>query len=91
VASGIIKDKANLNVRLCHGLDPKKFRLGYRMVQNGQAVARGSFEGDKFEWVDGPDVQSGYLEFEVKESAVLQCIASYAHCCPVKKRIDSIG
>src|SRR3546814_3406106 len=46
-----IKDgKADLGLWLASDLDKSKARLGYRVIDKGRVVNRGSIEGDKLEW-----------------------------------------
>ncbi|KER71894.1 hypothetical protein HR51_16765 [Burkholderia cepacia] len=74
-----VKDgKADLGLWLAATLDKSRARLGYRVIDKGVVVNRGSVEGDKLDWgIRSGDI-IGQLSLEVPLGAVVQCIASYA-------------
>lgn len=77
--SSSVKDgKADLGLWLAPGLDRSKSRLGYRVVDKGTVVSRGSVEGAKLEWGEQSGDTVGQLPLDVPRGAVVQCIASYA-------------
>ncbi len=74
-----VKDgKADLGLWLASDLDKSKARLGYRVIDKGVVVNRGSVEGDKLDWGDRSGDVVGQLLLEVPLGALVQCIASYA-------------
>lgn len=74
-----VKDgKADLGLWLAKNLDRAKARLGYRVIDKGAVVNRGSVEGDKLDWRERSGDIIGQLLLEVPPGAVVQCIASYA-------------
>lgn len=74
-----VKDgKAVLGLWLAPDLDRSKARLGYRVMDKGNVVTRGSVDGDKLDWGEKSGDVLGELSFEVPLGAVVQCIASYA-------------
>jgi len=74
-----VKDgKAVLGLWLAPNLDRSQARFGYRVMDKGIVVSRGSVDGNKLDWGEGPDDVVGQLSLEVPLGAVVQCIASYA-------------
>lgn len=76
-SSSIFGTKARLSVLLSNGLAPEKVSLGYRIFAQGRVVARDRSAGGSMAWAGGPESQSGSLEIDVPEGAVLDCVASY--------------
>ncbi|CAJ4290228.1 hypothetical protein [Burkholderia pseudomallei] len=76
--SSVKQGKADLGLWLAPNLDRSKARLGYRVIDKGLAVNRGSVDGDKLEWCEESGDVVGKLSLEVPLGAVVQCIASYA-------------
>jgi len=78
LSSSVKHSKADLGLWLAPGLDRSKSRLGYRVIEKGAVVNRGSVDGDKLEWVERSGDTVGQLPLNVPLGAVVQCIASYA-------------
>ncbi|MGF6773803.1 hypothetical protein P3T18_006317 [Paraburkholderia sp. GAS199] len=74
-----VKDgKAVLGLWLAPNLDRSNARLGYRVLDKGVVVNRGSVDGSKLDWGERLGDVVGQLPLEVPRGAVVQCIASYA-------------
>lgn len=78
VLSNVKDGKATLGLWLAGSLDQSKARLGYRVIDKGVVVNRGSVEGDKLKWEEKSGDIVGQLSLEVPLGAVVHCIASYA-------------
>jgi hypothetical protein len=76
-SSQIQAKQANLFVRLAHGLEHKKFTLGYRAIQQGKVIRRSSVHSSDFQWSSTPEFQTGTAQIGVPESTLLHCIAGY--------------
>jgi hypothetical protein len=76
--SSVKNGKADLGLWLAKNLDRAKARLGYRVIDKGAVVNRGSVEGEKLDWRERSGDIIGQLLLEVPPGAVVQCIASYA-------------
>ncbi|WP_322026412.1 hypothetical protein [Burkholderia sp. BCC1977] len=73
-----VKDgKADLGLWIAPGVERAKARLGYRVIDKGVVVDRGSIEGDKLDWVERSGDAVGQLALDVPLGAIVQCIASY--------------
>jgi len=55
--SAIICGHAVIECRAAKALDIGKLRLGYRILQQGARVSRGSITGDGFQWSDDGDIR----------------------------------
>ena len=76
--SSVKDDKAELGLWLASDLDRSKARLGYRVMDKGLVVNRGSVDGSKLDWGERSGDFVGLLSLQVPLGAVVQCIASYA-------------
>ncbi|MCS6472220.1 hypothetical protein NX871_19940 [Burkholderia thailandensis] len=73
-----VKDgKADLGLWVAPDIERSKSRLGYRVIDKGVVVNRGSIEGDKLNWAERSGDVIGQLLLDVPLGAVVQCIASY--------------
>jgi hypothetical protein len=64
-------------VRLAEGLLTEKFKLGYRVLNQGHVVERKRLNGNAFRWTLGADAQEGSANLDIPEGALLHCFASY--------------
>lgn len=78
ISSSVKDRRADLGLWLAQNLDKGKARLGYRVIDKGVVVDRGSVVGDKLDWGERAGDVVGLLALEVPPGAVVQCIASYA-------------
>ena len=77
-SSPVIGKKAKLLVRLANGLLTEKFKLGYRVLNQGRVVERKRLDGSAFRWTSSADApQEGSAELDVPEGTLLHCFASY--------------
>lgn len=80
---------AELGIWMGRALDHETARLGYRILENGQVVQRGSLSGSELSWQDDGFATVGTAQLEVPRGAVVQCIASYdGHAHQVQWRAD---
>ncbi len=80
---------ANLGIWMARGLDTSRARLGYRVLNNGVVLLRGSISGADMNWQEDGPARVGTAEFVVPAGAVIQCIASYGeHAHHVQWRAD---
>lgn len=76
--SSVIKGiEAIIECRMAKCLDPRKLRLGYRMLQKDQQIVRSSVTGDSFEWRDDKDLKVAFHQVAIGGSSVLQAFLSY--------------
>ncbi len=68
---------ARIQVRLAHGLPVDGARVGYRILDQGETVRRGSLSGADLQWTSEQGYQVGHAEIEVPTAAVVQCFASF--------------
>lgn len=81
--------QAKLGIWMGRGLDRMKARLGYRILDNGRVLHRGSVSGASLTWKEENFAAIGLMQIEVPKGAVVQCIASYAeHAHNVQWRAD---
>jgi hypothetical protein len=76
-ACRITADKASIAIRLASTLDTNKVSIGYREINPGIAVKRGSVAGSQFVWTQEPERQIGTFNLDVNKAAILHCYASY--------------
>lgn len=69
--------EAVIECRMAKALDASKLRLGYRMFQKDQQIARASVTGDSFEWRDDKDLKVAFHRIAIAEASVLQAFLSY--------------
>lgn len=87
--SQVVGTKSELGIWMGNALDHNTARLGYRVLQNGNVVKRGSFSGAELSWTGEGDASIGVVQMDVPEGAVVQCIASYGeHAQNVQWRAD---
>lgn len=67
---------ARVIARLAYGLPEASVQLGYRIVDQGRTVQRGSLSGTDIHWVDEPAYRVGRANIEVPSGAVVQCFAT---------------
>ncbi|MBI5319643.1 hypothetical protein [Bradyrhizobium sp.] len=73
----ITEDKAHIAIRLAPTLDAKKVSVGYREINPGTTVKRGSLAGSQFVWTQEPERQVGTFDLAVSKAALLHCYAIY--------------
>jgi hypothetical protein len=73
----ITEDKAHIAIRLANTLNTSKVSVGYREVNPGVAVKRGSLAGSQFAWTQEPERQTGTFDIGVNKAAILHCYAIY--------------
>ncbi|SPB14766.1 hypothetical protein NOV72_01998 [Caballeronia novacaledonica] len=78
VGSSVKDGNAALGLWLAPDLDRSKARLGYRILDKGIVVNRGSVDGDQLHWGERSGDVVGRVSLEAPHGAVIQCIASYA-------------
>lgn len=78
VGSSVKDGNAALGLWLAPDLDRSTARLGYRVLDKGIVVDRGSADGDQLHWGERSGDVVGHVSLEVPHGAVIQCIASYA-------------
>ena len=87
--SGVKGTSATLGVWMASSLDRAKARIGFRVLDKGQVLQRGAFEGPDLNWQDEELASVGTAELQVPAGAVVQCIASYGgHAHHVQWRAD---
>ncbi|MEZ2352130.1 hypothetical protein [Caballeronia sp. RCC_10] len=78
VGSSVKDGNAALGLWLAPDLDCANARLGYRVLDKGIVVNRGSVDGNQLDWSERSGDVVGQFSLEVPRGAVIQCIASYA-------------
>lgn len=76
--SHVSGEKAVIEVRLAQGLDPDRFSVGFRILEQGAVVRRSSLMKGGFIWAKDENCQCGIGEIPVPRAAVVQCTAVYA-------------
>ncbi|HXI05248.1 MAG TPA: hypothetical protein VNJ49_02785 [Bradyrhizobium sp.] len=76
-ACRITENNARIVVRLPPTLDTKEVSVGYREINPGVRVRRGSLAGTQFTWTQGPEIQVGIFDVAVNKAALLHCYAIY--------------
>ena len=80
---------ATLGIWMGRGLDCTKSRLGFRVIDKGRVLRRGTVSGLDLTWQVEGFATVGTVEFEIPAGAVVQCIASYdGHAQNVQWRAD---
>ncbi len=69
---------AELGLWLSKSLETAQTRLGYRILDNGRVVERGSIPGSNFVWTDEDHALIGRASIKVPAGSIVQCIASIA-------------
>ena len=76
-ASKVEGTKAFPRIRLANRLERGNATLGYRVMNRGNLIKRGTLSGDDFAWEDGDGYQTGVAEIDIPVSAALQCFVSF--------------
>lgn len=76
-ASSVSGTEAHLGIRLAKTLDRSYVTLGYRVVHQGNVVARASLKGCDLAWEEQPGFQLGGSKINIPETAVVHCFASF--------------
>ncbi len=71
-------EEATLLVRAALGADPSKIAVGFRILTQGNVVARQQLQGTAFAWEDRDGLKVGTAKFSVPRAAVVHAIATYA-------------
>lgn len=78
LSSNVIAGKADLGLWMAGNLDRSKARLGYRVLDKGSVVSRGSIEGCQLDWTELSNGCVGKILLDIPLGAVVHCITSYA-------------
>lgn len=70
-------EKANIVLRLAHGLRKDKATIGCRVLSQGRTVGRQFIKGRELKWERTPECNMGSIEIDIPHAAAVQCIASY--------------
>lgn len=80
---------AKLGIWMSRHLDRKTARLGYRIIDNGRILHRGSVSGTDLVWQEDGFALIGRFRMDVPAGGIVQCIASYdGHAHHVQWRAD---
>lgn len=80
---------AELGVWMASSLDRAKAKIGFRVLDKGQVLQRGTVAGSDLTWYEDGFASIGTTQLEVPAGAVVQCIASYCgHAHYVRWRAD---
>lgn len=77
VGSSVVDTKATLGTWLPPSLDRSRVKLGFRVLDRGRVIERGSIGGGGLRWIEQLTGVAGVAELPVPVGAVVQCIASY--------------
>lgn len=76
--SNLKNDNASLGIWMASSLNKSKAHIGYRVMNNGDVVLRGSIIGEKLVWSDNNGISTGSINIKVPVGSVIQCFACYA-------------
>jgi hypothetical protein len=87
--SAVQGESATIGIWMARNLDVAKTRLGFRILNKGNVVKRGSVSGLEMVWQDDDFATVGTIDLEIPAGALVQCIASYdGHAQHVQLRLD---
>ncbi len=68
---------AKLGIWMASNLNREKVKIGYRVLEGGQVVARGAVPGVSMTWSEEGIALVGTTDLQVAVGAIVQCVASY--------------
>jgi hypothetical protein len=75
--SEIKGSSAELGIWMASSLDRAKAKIGFRVLDKGQVLQRGTVAGSDLTWHEDGLASIGTTQLEIPAGAVVQCIASY--------------
>jgi len=70
-------EKADIGMRLAHGLKKEDAAVGIRVLKQGVVVERRQIVGKDLNWVKMPECNLGTAQIQVPKAAAVQCVATY--------------